>query len=61
VLVVQGEDDRYGTIAQVEAIERRVRRCQRLVLPGCGHAPHRDEPRDVLARSLAFLSAVREA
>lgn len=61
VLAVQGEDDPYGTIAQVEAIERRVQRCERLLLPSCGHAPHRDKPDEVLASSLVLLSAIRKA
>ncbi len=41
VLVVQGTVDQYGTVAQVEAIERGAAgRVERLVLEGCGHAPH---------------------
>ncbi len=42
-LVVQGDADPYGTLKQVDAIEAGVRGpCERLVLPGCGHAPHRE-------------------
>jgi pimeloyl-ACP methyl ester carboxylesterase len=49
VLVVQGEDDPYGTIAQVDAVERGVRgRFARVILPGCGHAPHRERPEATL-------------
>ncbi len=41
VLVVQGTSDQYGTVAQVEAIERGVTgHVEALVLDGCGHAPH---------------------
>jgi pimeloyl-ACP methyl ester carboxylesterase len=43
-LVVQGENDEYGTLAQVEAIQRRVPATQSLILPRCGHSPHRDQP-----------------
>lgn len=44
VLVIQGEDDPYGTLAQVDAIERGVRGpFQRLVLSDCGHTPQRDQ------------------
>lgn len=43
VLLVQGAEDPYGTLAQLDAIERGVRGpVQRLVLPGCEHAPQRD-------------------
>jgi pimeloyl-ACP methyl ester carboxylesterase len=43
-LVIQGENDEYGTLAQVEAIQRRVPETQTLILPRCGHSPHRDQP-----------------
>lgn len=59
VLVVQGEDDAYGTMRQALAIERgcgaAVRRC---VLPGVGHSPHREREDEVLAAMAGF---VREA
>jgi pimeloyl-ACP methyl ester carboxylesterase len=58
-LVVQGEDDAYGTLAQIEAIERGSGApVTRLVLPRCGHAPHRDRPDEVLEAVVAFLGAV---
>jgi pimeloyl-ACP methyl ester carboxylesterase len=58
-LVVQGEDDAYGTLAQVEAIERGAAApVTRLVLPACGHAPHRDRPADVLSALSSFLGIV---
>jgi pimeloyl-ACP methyl ester carboxylesterase len=57
-LVVQGEDDAYGTLAQLDAIERGSSGpVTRLVLPRCGHAPHRDRPEDVLSAVTAFLAA----
>ena len=43
-LVIQGENDEYGTVAHVEAIQRRVPGAQALILAGCGHSPHRDQP-----------------
>jgi pimeloyl-ACP methyl ester carboxylesterase len=50
LLAVQGEDDEYGTLAQVESIARRSQGpVDRLVLAGCGHAPHRDRPAFVVA------------
>ena len=44
VLAVQGEDDEYGTMAQIDAIARRVPQARLLKLPACGHSPHRDQP-----------------
>ena len=58
-LVIQGEDDAYGTLAQVDAIERGSGApVTRLVLPRCGHAPHRDRPDEVLEAVVAFLGAL---
>lgn len=44
MLLIQGEDDEYGTMAQIETIAARVRGpVAKLVLPRCGHSPHRDQ------------------
>jgi len=57
LLVIQGEDDAYGTLAQVDAIERGVSGpVTRLVLPRSGHAPHRDRPEEVLSAVTAFVA-----
>jgi pimeloyl-ACP methyl ester carboxylesterase len=58
-LVIQGENDEYGTLAQVEAIQRCVPGAQKLILPRCGHSPHRDQPEltlDAITRFVAALS-----
>ena len=48
VLAVQGIDDEYGTLAQIEAIARGCSGpVDRLLLERCGHAPHRDRPESV--------------
>jgi pimeloyl-ACP methyl ester carboxylesterase len=58
-LIVQGEDDPYGTLAQVDAIERGLAGpSTRLVLPGCGHAPQRDRPEETTRAVLALARAV---
>ncbi|WP_366555311.1 alpha/beta fold hydrolase [Aquibaculum sediminis] len=56
VLLIQGEDDEYGTMAQIDAIEAGVSGpCRRLDLPGCGHNPHRECEAEVLAAITAFI------
>lgn len=56
VLVVQGEDDEYGTARQVEAVVTRVRGpAERLMLAGCGHSPHSARPEEVLEAASRFL------
>ena len=47
-LLIQGTDDRYGTLRQVEAIQQQIAApCTPLILPDCGHAPHIDQQRTV--------------
>ncbi len=59
-LVIQGEDDEYGTIAQVEAIREKLGApCETLLLPDCGHAPHRDQPERTLAAMADFIRRLR--
>jgi len=62
VLVLQGDDDPYGTRAQVEAIARGVTgQVETVMLPACGHAPHRDTPDEVTTHTKAFLSTARRS
>jgi pimeloyl-ACP methyl ester carboxylesterase len=59
VLVVQGEDDAYGTLAQVDAIARGLRApFTRCILPACGHAPHKDQREATLAVMTTFVRGV---
>mgnify|MGYP001556302922 FL=1 len=59
ILVLQGEDDPYGTLAQVESIERNARDARRVILPGCGHAPHKEKPDETFRAMRDFIVAVR--
>lgn len=60
VLLVQAEDDPYGTAAQLDAIEDGVAGpVERLVLPGRTHSPHLDQPEVVVAGIARFLDARR--
>lgn len=58
-LVIQGENDEYGTLAQVKAIQRRLPNTQTLILPKCGHSPHRDQPKPVLETISDFVHTLR--
>jgi pimeloyl-ACP methyl ester carboxylesterase len=50
VLAIQGHDDEYGTMAQLDAIEARVAGpCTLLKLDHCGHSPFRDRPAEVIS------------
>jgi pimeloyl-ACP methyl ester carboxylesterase len=56
LLILQGEDDEYGTWKQVEAIERRAGGLvEALAIPDCGHSPHREQPEVALAAMAGFI------
>jgi len=54
ILIVQGGDDQYGTLAQVRLAEEEAY-CpvETVILDRCGHSPHIDQP-------AAALDAIRE-
>jgi pimeloyl-ACP methyl ester carboxylesterase len=57
VLGIQGFQDEYGTMAQLDEIERRVGGpCTLLKLQQCGHSPFRDQPEAVLAAARDFVA-----
>jgi pimeloyl-ACP methyl ester carboxylesterase len=57
-LVIQGENDEYGTLAHVEAIQRRVTGAQAVILRRCGHSPHRDQPELTIDAIRRFVAAL---
>jgi pimeloyl-ACP methyl ester carboxylesterase len=60
MLLIQGRDDEYGTLAQLDRIETGVRGpTSRLVLDRCGHSPHRDQEAAVLDAIAAFVNGLR--
>jgi len=59
VLAIQGEEDEYGSMAQLDAIERQVGGpCELLKLPECGHSPHKDQPEKVLRAVVGFVKRI---
>jgi pimeloyl-ACP methyl ester carboxylesterase len=62
VLVIQGENDDYGTLKQVDAIVAQVAGpVESLVLPDCGHSPHAEHPDAVLDATRRFIARVAPA
>ena len=59
LLAVQGEDDEYGTLAQIRNIQAQVPRAQLLEIPRCGHSPHRDQPQRLIDAVRAFVAEHR--
>jgi len=61
ILAIQGEDDEYGTMAQIEAIERLATgspSVELLKLADCRHSPHKDQPAAVIDAIDRFLNAI---
>jgi pimeloyl-ACP methyl ester carboxylesterase len=59
VIAIQGEDDEYGTMAQLDAIAKQVRgRCELVKLARCGHSPIRDQPEEAAAALVRFVASI---
>ena len=57
-LVVQGDQDPYGTLKQVDEVRRRASvSVETLILPGVKHAPQVERPGETLAALVAFAQA----
>ncbi|MEO1494849.1 MAG: alpha/beta hydrolase [Pseudomonadota bacterium] len=59
VLALQGQDDQYGTLAQIHEIERRIRTpLETCILERCGHAPHLEATEATLDAITGFITRV---
>ncbi len=56
VLALQGADDAYGTLAQIEQIELAQPLLTRAVIAQCGHSPQRDQPHHTTRLVRDFLA-----
>jgi pimeloyl-ACP methyl ester carboxylesterase len=58
LLAIQGVDDPYGTLDQIEDIAQAVPHTRLLTLPRCGHSPHRDQPQAVERAVAEFMASL---
>jgi pimeloyl-ACP methyl ester carboxylesterase len=59
-LLIQGDGDPYGTLAQIDRIAAGVRGpVERLVVEGAGHSPHLEAPERVVGAIEAFVARLR--
>ena len=59
VLAIQGYDDIYGTMRQLDDIARQVKGpCELLKLENCGHAPFREQAEKTLAAVTRFIQGL---
>lgn len=57
VLVIQGEQDQFGTLAQVDAVTGAVMHGAAVVLADCRHVPHVEQRDATLAAASRFILA----
>lgn len=55
LLLIQGIDDAYGTMAQLDEIALAAPHARQVRLADCGHSPHRDQPKLALTAVAEFL------
>jgi len=59
-LLIQGEDDQYGTMAQIEALERQLGGpVETAVFARCAHSPHVDQTQGTLEAIAEFVESAR--
>ena len=58
VLIIQGEDDEYGTRKQIDAIQARVPAAMAAMLADSKHSPHRDQPEATLQHVIALVNSL---
>ena len=59
LLAIQGEQDPYGSMAQIDDIAARVPHAQLLKLTDCGHSPQRDQAEAVTQAIARFGATLR--
>jgi pimeloyl-ACP methyl ester carboxylesterase len=58
VLLIQGEQDQYGTLEQVARIERGIPGPVETVVLPCRHVPHAERRDETLGALVGFLAAL---
>jgi pimeloyl-ACP methyl ester carboxylesterase len=58
VLAIQGEDDEYATMRQIECIAEAAADVELLRLVDCRHSPHRDKPQAVVEAICRYLDRI---
>jgi pimeloyl-ACP methyl ester carboxylesterase len=61
VMAIQGEDDEYGTMDQIERIARGARDVDLVKLADCRHSPHKDQPEAVIEAVAGFVTRILDA
>ena len=55
ILAIQGVDDQYGSMAQIDGIKQAASHTRLLKLADCGHSPHKDQADTVTREVVGFI------
>lgn len=58
ILAIQGEDDQYGTMDQIERIAAQAADVDLVRLADCRHSPHKDQPEAVIEAVQNFVARI---
>lgn len=61
VMALQGEDDEYGTLDQIDRIARQAKDVNLVKLADCRHSPHKDQPAAVIDAVAGFVARVLDS
>ena len=58
-LIIQGENDEYGSLDQVNKMLNEISgQTSKLIIPSAGHTPHKEAQQIVLEHSMSFLNRI---
>lgn len=57
ILALQGEEDPYGTMAQIRRIKELCSQTELEEIPNCGHSPHKEQKEILLKRIVLYFDS----
>ena len=57
-LLVQGDNDEYGTLRQLQWVQEAASHARQVVIRDCGHSPHKDQPDTLTASVIPLLAGL---
>ena len=58
LLLVQGDNDEYGTLRQLQWVQEAASHARQIVIRDCGHSPHKDQPDTLTASVIPLLAGL---
>ncbi len=58
ILAIQGVDDEYGTLEQIQGVKRIATDAMLCIINDCRHSPHKDQPQQVNSAVADFISSL---